>query len=182
MEDPLDSPTHTRRSPNLPLPKMRAHSFQEVTHDGDDADAARPAELDLEGGLGKPDFRRHRYPCAITWSPLPGLTCCCPCIGHMGIADSNGIIYDFQVRRDNKAVVVDGGGVETRIREGHSSFFSHLSPCSLPPPFPLRSPSVPHPFPIRSPLLRPSPSFPNHHLKSISIPPPPSPPRSVSLP
>ena len=102
MKDPRGSPTQTRRSPTLPLPKMRAHSFQEVTHDGDDADAARPAELDLEGGLGKPDFRRHRYPCAITWSPLPGLTCCCPCIGHMGIADSNGIIYDFQVRETNK--------------------------------------------------------------------------------
>merc|ERR1711924_548977 len=42
-----------------------------------------------------PDPSRNRYPYCITWSPLPGITCCCPCVGHMGIADSEGIIRDF---------------------------------------------------------------------------------------
>ena len=27
--------------------------------------------------------------------PLPPITCCIPCIGHMGIADSKGYIHDF---------------------------------------------------------------------------------------
>eukprot|EP00658_Telonema_sp_P-2_P037205 TRINITY_DN26781_c0_g1_i1.p1 TRINITY_DN26781_c0_g1~~TRINITY_DN26781_c0_g1_i1.p1 ORF type:complete len:163 (-),score=16.19 TRINITY_DN26781_c0_g1_i1:91-579(-) len=29
------------------------------------------------------------------WTPIPCITCCCPCVGHMGICDSNGVIYDF---------------------------------------------------------------------------------------
>ena len=42
------------------------------------------------------DRSRNRYPYAIVWGPLGPLTCCCPCVGHMGIADSEGKIHDFQ--------------------------------------------------------------------------------------
>ena len=33
---------------------------------------------------------------SILWSPLPLITWICPVIGHLGIADSNGIASDFQ--------------------------------------------------------------------------------------
>ena len=32
---------------------------------------------------------------AIVWGPLGPITCCCPCVGHMGLADSQGRIHDF---------------------------------------------------------------------------------------
>jgi hypothetical protein len=35
------------------------------------------------------------YPCCIVWSPLPPITWVLPFIGHMGIADSRGVIHDF---------------------------------------------------------------------------------------
>jgi transmembrane protein 222 len=41
------------------------------------------------------DVRRSRFPYAITWTPLPMITWILPFIGHMGIADSRGVIYDF---------------------------------------------------------------------------------------
>lgn len=37
----------------------------------------------------------QRFPYCIVWSPLPVITWIFPFIGHMGIADSNGIIHDF---------------------------------------------------------------------------------------
>ena len=37
----------------------------------------------------------NSYPRAIVWGPLGPLTCCCPCVGHMGIGDSIGRIHDF---------------------------------------------------------------------------------------
>lgn len=43
----------------------------------------------------KLDVARSRFPFAIVWTPLPGLTWFLPFIGHMGIADSRGVIYDF---------------------------------------------------------------------------------------
>eukprot|EP00808_Paulinella_micropora_P014165 g60578.t1 len=41
------------------------------------------------------DPSRDRYPFSIVWGPLPGMTCCCPCVGHMGICDSRGRVHDF---------------------------------------------------------------------------------------
>ncbi|TMW56884.1 hypothetical protein Poli38472_002809 [Pythium oligandrum] len=38
---------------------------------------------------------RNRFPFCIVWSPLPLITWFIPFIGHMGIATSDGIIYDF---------------------------------------------------------------------------------------
>jgi len=46
---------------------------------------------------GKPrlDVMNNRFPHAVVWGPLGPLTCCCPFVGHMGIADSQGRIHDF---------------------------------------------------------------------------------------
>ena len=48
--------------------------------------------MDEEGTL---DVSREHYPYAIVWSPLPVLSWFLPFIGHMGICDSRGVIYDF---------------------------------------------------------------------------------------
>ncbi|KAI9993375.1 hypothetical protein PInf_015453 [Phytophthora infestans] len=37
----------------------------------------------------------HRFPYCIVWSPIPVLTWFLPFIGHMGLADSKGVIFDF---------------------------------------------------------------------------------------
>ena len=36
-----------------------------------------------------------RFRCAIVWSPIPGLTWFLPFVGHMGVCDSEGNIFDF---------------------------------------------------------------------------------------
>ena len=41
------------------------------------------------------DVRRSRFPYAIVWSPLPCITWFLPFVGHLGITDSRGVIYDF---------------------------------------------------------------------------------------
>lgn len=41
------------------------------------------------------DVAENRYPYCIVWSPLPLITWLIPFIGHLGIADSRGVIYDF---------------------------------------------------------------------------------------
>jgi len=41
------------------------------------------------------DVARSRFPYAIVWTPLPLITWFLPFIGHMGICDSRGVVYDF---------------------------------------------------------------------------------------
>lgn len=41
------------------------------------------------------DIGKCRFPHSIVWSPLPGITWFLPFIGHIGITDKEGIIYDF---------------------------------------------------------------------------------------
>merc|ERR1719433_2521150 len=43
----------------------------------------------------KVDHSKHRYPCAIVWTPLPFITWLCPVIGHTWICTSDGVIHDF---------------------------------------------------------------------------------------
>jgi hypothetical protein len=45
--------------------------------------------------MAKVDLVNNLFPHAVVWGPLGPLTCCCPCVGHMGIADSQGRIHDF---------------------------------------------------------------------------------------
>lgn len=51
-----------------------------------------PEERNVEGVL---DVHRDLYPFSIVWCPIPLLTWILPFVGHMGIADSRGVIYDF---------------------------------------------------------------------------------------
>jgi transmembrane protein 222 len=55
----------------------------------------------------KIDVAKNRYPFCIVWSPLPMITWFCPVIGHMGICDSQGVIWDFAgpytINRDDMA-------------------------------------------------------------------------------
>lgn len=37
----------------------------------------------------------ERYPMSVVWTTLPGISFLLPPIGHIGIADSKGIIFDF---------------------------------------------------------------------------------------
>eukprot|EP00796_Vickermania_ingenoplastis_P008718 gene8718-6127_t len=48
-----------------------------------------PPVIDLSGS-------HEHYPFCLVWSPLPGITSVLPFIGHVGIADSKGKLYDFQ--------------------------------------------------------------------------------------
>ena len=41
------------------------------------------------------DLTSSHFPYCIVWTPIPILTYLIPCIGHTGIANSNGIIHDF---------------------------------------------------------------------------------------
>lgn len=41
------------------------------------------------------DKRRSRYPYCIVWTPIPCLTWFLPFIGHMGICNSEGKVFDF---------------------------------------------------------------------------------------
>lgn len=50
---------------------------------------AFPPNIDVDGP-------KERFPFCIVWTPLPFLTTIVPFIGHVGITDSKGRIYDFQ--------------------------------------------------------------------------------------
>ena len=41
------------------------------------------------------DVRRSRFPFSIVWSPIPCITYILPFVGHLGVTDSRGVIYDF---------------------------------------------------------------------------------------
>ena len=41
------------------------------------------------------DVQHDRYPHSIVWTPIPLLTWLFPCVGHMGIARTDGVIRDF---------------------------------------------------------------------------------------
>lgn len=53
------------------------------------------------------DFQYDKYPYCIVWTPIPVLSWFFPFIGHMGIANSTGVIRDFAgpyyVSEDNMA-------------------------------------------------------------------------------
>ncbi|KAI9905333.1 hypothetical protein PsorP6_014295 [Peronosclerospora sorghi] len=46
-------------------------------------------------GAATIDIAAHRFPFCLVWSPIPILTWVFPFIGHLGIADSHGVIFDF---------------------------------------------------------------------------------------
>ena len=64
---------------------LRSHEVQSIT--GKDQQSSVAAGFDYDA---------NRFPYSIVWQPFPVLGWILPCIGHMGIADSSGVIYDFQ--------------------------------------------------------------------------------------
>lgn len=64
------------------------------------------------------DIESNRYPYCIVWTPLPVVTWFIPIIGHTGIANSKGIIYDFS---DDYDVTVDNFafGTPTKFYQFH---------------------------------------------------------------
>ncbi|CAI5725665.1 unnamed protein product [Hyaloperonospora brassicae] len=64
----------------------------------DDTDVLLPA-FDASAARGSLDavidVAAHRFPFCLVWSPIPLLTWFVPFIGHLGLADSKGIIFDF---------------------------------------------------------------------------------------
>ncbi|KAJ4454807.1 putative transmembrane protein [Paratrimastix pyriformis] len=42
------------------------------------------------------DQKRQRFPLCLTWTTIPFLSWLFPCLGHVGIAGSDGMIRDFQ--------------------------------------------------------------------------------------
>jgi hypothetical protein len=79
-------------SHHYPTPKTNNHQ--------DDPNAHVPS-------TAKIDVANNRYPYCIVWSPLPMISWFCPIIGHMGICDSEGVIWDFAgpytINRDDMA-------------------------------------------------------------------------------
>ena len=41
------------------------------------------------------DVARGRFPFSLVWTPIPPITWLLPFVGHLGIADSRGVVYDF---------------------------------------------------------------------------------------
>ena len=52
----------------------------------------QPQPVDVRG---KFDAENARFPFSIVWTPLPGISWFLPFIGHTGICDAQGVIYDF---------------------------------------------------------------------------------------
>ncbi|KAL0480648.1 2 TM domain-containing transmembrane protein [Acrasis kona] len=55
----------------------------------DDQDTGDDEELHVM------DINRDKFPYSIVWTPIPFVTWMLPFVGHMGIARSDGTIYDF---------------------------------------------------------------------------------------
>jgi len=76
-----------RRVPNGDRPEMA------VASDVAGMPAAQPPEGPAWDATVDP--ARGRFPCCLCWSPIHPITWLFPFIGHMGVADSDGITYDF---------------------------------------------------------------------------------------
>mmetsp|Transcript_2413 Transcript_2413/g.4871 ORF Transcript_2413/g.4871 Transcript_2413/m.4871 type:complete len:213 (+) Transcript_2413:18-656(+) len=78
------------------------------------------------------DFQNNRFPFCVVWQPFPPLTWFIPWIGHTGIADSTGRIFDFQgpytvieddmmLGRATKYLPLDPDKIRSRHLQGASS-------------------------------------------------------------
>eukprot|EP00770_Monocercomonoides_exilis_P002050 MONOS_2034.1-p1 / transcript=MONOS_2034.1 / gene=MONOS_2034 / organism=Monocercomonoides_exilis_PA203 / gene_product=transmembrane protein / transcript_product=transmembrane protein / location=Mono_scaffold00039:132065-133191(+) / protein_length=204 / sequence_SO=supercontig / SO=protein_coding / is_pseudo=false len=50
------------------------------------------------------DPERDLYPFSVVWTVIPFLTWLCPIVGHVGICDSQGRVWDFQ---KSKTIIID---------------------------------------------------------------------------
>lgn len=69
------------------------------------------------------DVELDRWPYCIVWTPLPFVTWFIPIIGHTGVANSKGVIYDFS---DDFDVTVDNFSFGNPTK--YYQFYPHLIP------------------------------------------------------
>eukprot|EP00040_Diaphanoeca_grandis_P006212 m.36437 g.36437 ORF g.36437 m.36437 type:complete len:195 (-) comp17356_c0_seq2:113-697(-) len=69
---------------------MESSSFR-----GSSVDMEAMENMNPNGQTTKIDVTRQRFPYCVVWTPLPMITWFFPPIGHMGICNSQGVIYDF---------------------------------------------------------------------------------------
>lgn len=92
--------------------------------------------------VGAIDVERNRFPYAIVWSPLPLITWFLPFIGHMGICDSRGVIYDFAgpyfIGEDHmvRQPRGEGDGLPTRLGDALAFWPCRHGALAPPPPGP----------------------------------------------
>ena len=67
-------------------------SLSDINPDEESGKSTRHSELTP---IGKFDPENARFPICIVWTPLPLISCIFPFIGHTGVCDSRGVIYDF---------------------------------------------------------------------------------------
>ena len=79
-------------SQDMRYSKIKAGTSSQLTRD-----SYEPSETLINGKNSKYTVKPHeaRFPLCIVWTPLPMITQLIPCIGHTGIGDSKGVIYDF---------------------------------------------------------------------------------------
>mmetsp|Transcript_15250 Transcript_15250/g.22425 ORF Transcript_15250/g.22425 Transcript_15250/m.22425 type:complete len:191 (-) Transcript_15250:379-951(-) len=63
---------------------VEAHSTKKITE-----------EVSVPEDVPAIDVTKEIYPNCLVWCPIPCITWTLPFVGHMGIADSRGTIYDF---------------------------------------------------------------------------------------
>lgn len=103
----LGEPAKSLRAPDaLPSAPQQSNGASEV------AASSLPA----------PDPEANRYPYCLVWTPLPLITLFIPFIGHLGICDSSGVIYDFA-----GPYVVN----EERMAFGNPTRYLQLSPSRV---------------------------------------------------
>ena len=89
------------RSGRAVAPRARGGRAAQAAREDEDALATPPPEQPLapaahSGAVHfEEDVARARFPFSVVWTPLPLITWLLPFVGHMGITDSRGVIYDF---------------------------------------------------------------------------------------
>lgn len=84
----------------------------------------------MEGCEPKP--ARDHYPMCIVWTPIPILTYLLPFVGHLGVATTDGMIYDFigpfTIHTSPKRT---GFGCPTKYYFVHAQDVQRLGGCSV---------------------------------------------------
>jgi hypothetical protein len=75
---------------------MKQEYIEEGTEDSKEITENKQEKMNsYSGKTPSIDHATQRYPYCIVWTPLPVISWFLPFIGHTGIADSRGVIYDF---------------------------------------------------------------------------------------
>jgi hypothetical protein len=78
---------------------MKQEYIEEGTEDSKEITEKKQEKMNnYSGKTPSIDHATQRYPYCIVWTPLPVISWFLPFIGHTGIADSRGVIYDFAGR------------------------------------------------------------------------------------